>query len=226
MISKTRVLWAGVGMALLVSGSVWAAKPATPAGKFSYAIGVQIAQGLKRDNLKVEIDPMVDAIRDVMAGRDPQLSREEIQAAFTSYQEDQKKDYLKQAQANQERGKAYLDVNRGKDGVTELESGVQYHKVKEGKGKQPTTSDTVVVHYRGTLVDGKEFDSSYSRGEPATFPVNAVIQGWQEVLPLMHVGDKWQVAIPSALAYGETGAGTSIGPNETLLFEVELLEIK
>ena len=120
----------------------------------------------------------------------------------------------------------FLAENKSKDGITTLPSGVQYKVVMEGKGKKPTAKDSVVAHYRGALIDGTEFDSSYSRGEPATFPVTGVIPGWQEILPMMPVGSKWQVFIPSELAYGTRGAGANIGPNETLVFDIELLEIK
>jgi FKBP-type peptidyl-prolyl cis-trans isomerase len=130
------------------------------------------------------------------------------------------------AQVGKEKGEAFLAENAKKEGVKVLPSGLQYKVVKEGTGKQPGKTDTARVHYKGTLIDGKEFDSSYKRGEPAEFPVGRVIKGWTEALQLMKVGAKWQLFIPAALAYGERGAGDLIGPNETLVFEVELLDVK
>jgi FKBP-type peptidyl-prolyl cis-trans isomerase len=130
------------------------------------------------------------------------------------------------AQDSAAKGEKYLKENATKEGVKTLPSGLQYKSLKEGSGKSPKATDTVSVHYRGTLIDGTEFDSSIKRGEPAEFPVNRVIKGWTEALQLMKEGDKWMLYIPSQLAYGERGAGGAIGPNETLLFEVELLKVK
>ena len=127
---------------------------------------------------------------------------------------------------NLEAGQAYLEANKKKEGVVTLPSGLQYKIITEGKGKQPKSTDTVVAHYRGTLINGTEFDSSYKRNEPATFPVAGVIKGWQEALPLMKEGAKWQVYIPAELAYGPRGAGDVIGPNEVLVFDIELLSVK
>ena len=131
-----------------------------------------------------------------------------------------------QAQVGREKGEAFLAENAKKEGVKTLPSGLQYKVVKEGAGKQPSKSDTVSVHYKGTLIDGREFDSSYKRGEPAEFPVSGVIKGWTEILQLMKEGAKYQVFIPWQLAYGERGAGDLIGPHETLVFDVELLKVK
>jgi FKBP-type peptidyl-prolyl cis-trans isomerase FklB len=131
-----------------------------------------------------------------------------------------------QAEKNKAAGEAFLKANKEKEGVTELPSGLQYKIIQQGKGKTPTADDTVVVNYRGTLTNGTEFDSSYKRNEPVTFKVDKVIPGWQEALKLMPVGSKWEVVIPSKLAYGEQGAGRFIGPNETLIFDIELLKIK
>ena len=122
-------------------------------------------------------------------------------------------------------GEKFLEENKDKDGVTTLESGLQYKVLEEGAGKQPSATDSVTVHYRGSLIDGREFDSSYSRGQPATFPVNGVIAGWVEALQLMKEGDKWQLFIPSDLAYGQRGSGPDIGPDEVLVFDIELLKV-
>jgi FKBP-type peptidyl-prolyl cis-trans isomerase FklB len=127
---------------------------------------------------------------------------------------------------NKKEGDAFLAANKGKDGVVTLPSGLQYKIIKEGTGPKPTTNDTVMCNYKGTLIDGKEFDSSYKRGQPATFPVGGVIKGWTEALQLMPVGSKWQLFIPSDLAYGDRGAGADIGPGSTLIFEVELMSIE
>jgi FKBP-type peptidyl-prolyl cis-trans isomerase FklB len=130
------------------------------------------------------------------------------------------------AQANKKEGDAFLAANKTKEGVVTLPSGLQYKILQQGTGPKPTLNDTVVCNYRGTLIDGKEFDSSYKRGQPETFPVNKIIKGWMEALPLMPVGSKWQLFVPPDLAYGERSAGPDIGPNSTLIFEVELLSIK
>ena len=130
------------------------------------------------------------------------------------------------AEANRQKGEAFLVENQKKEGVITLPSGLQYKVIEEGTGESPKPNDTVVTHYRGTLIDGKEFDSSYRRGEPASFPVNRVIAGWTEALQLMKVGAKWQLFIPPELAYGERGAGRAIGPNAALIFEIELVEIQ
>jgi len=131
-----------------------------------------------------------------------------------------------QGEKNKKEGEIFLEANKKKEGVQTLPSGLQYKVLKAGAGKKPTATDTVTVHYRGTLIDGKEFDSSYQRGKPVTFPVNGVIPGWTEALPLMEEGAKWELFIPSNLAYGERGAGRDIGPNATLIFEVELISIE
>ena len=136
------------------------------------------------------------------------------------------KDIEEQAKENQKQGEAFLIENEKKEGVVALTSGLQYKVVDEGTGETPAATDTVVTHYRGTLIDGKEFDSSHRRGEPASFPVNRVIAGWTEALQLMQVGAKWELFIPPDLAYGERGAGREIGPNSTLIFEIELLGIQ
>jgi len=151
---------------------------------------------------------------------------EEMQAAVMETQQAQQAARQAGGDKAKKAGEKFLAENKKKKGVKTLKSGIQYKVIKEGKGAKPTAADSVVAHYKGTLVDGTEFDSSYKRGEPATFGVGQVIKGWQEVLPLMAAGSKWQVFIPSDLAYGEHGAGGSIGPNETLIFDIELLEVK
>ncbi len=193
--------------------------------KFSYAVGVQIALSLRHDGPHFDVDALTQAIEDVLAGAPLRLSPEEMQQAFNAFQARRQEERRQLAAENARKGKAFLAANGKKSGVVTLPSGLQYQVIKEGKGEKPKLSDAVVVNYRGTFIDGEEFDSSYKRGEPATFTVGQVIQGWQEVLPLMPVGSHWKVFIPAELAYGERGAGDDIGPNETLVFDIELLAI-
>ncbi|KAA3626890.1 MAG: FKBP-type peptidyl-prolyl cis-trans isomerase [Proteobacteria bacterium] len=194
--------------------------------KLGYTIGLQIGQGLKRDGLNLDADALAQAVKDVYAGRSSRLTAEERQAVLQVVREEQNKKQAAAAVSAMETGKKFLAENAKKEGVTQTPSGLQYKVIKAGAGKQPTKDDTVVAHYRGTLINGTEFDSSFTRGEPASFPVGGVIPGWQEVLQLMKEGARWQVFIPSELAYAERGAGDVIGPNETLIFEIELLTVK
>ncbi|NOY72650.1 MAG: FKBP-type peptidyl-prolyl cis-trans isomerase [Gammaproteobacteria bacterium] len=194
--------------------------------KFSYAVGVQMAQQLRSQGMEVDANAFSQAISDILSGSKPKLSEEEMQAAFTSFQEKRQAVVKKQAEENQTAGKAFLENNKKEKDITVLDNGLQYKIITAGSGKKPSASDTVTVHYQGTLINGDEFDSSISRGEPATFPVNGVIKGWQEILPLMSTGSKWKVFVPSELAYGDRGAGAQIAPHSTLIFEIELLSIK
>lgn len=193
--------------------------------KLSYAVGVNMAQRLKQ-NVDVDVDALTAALRDVLVGEGSKLSAEEIQ---TTLDEERRRIEAMQAQIAQkskEAGETFLAENAKNEGVVQTDSGLQYKIIEAGEGVSPGAEDTVVVHYRGTLVDGTEFDSSYKRNTPATFPVNGVIPGWQEGIQLMKVGSKYNFFIPSELAYGAKGAGGAIGPHETLIFEVELQEIK
>ncbi|WP_340111092.1 FKBP-type peptidyl-prolyl cis-trans isomerase [Maribellus mangrovi] len=191
--------------------------------KFSYALGLSISANLIQSGVKqIHPDAFISALKDVFAGVEPQVSPEEanqILEAFMAQSQDG------DAAKNLEEGLAFLAENAKKDEVTELPSGLQYEILKEGDGEMPTVNDQVKCHYHGTLINGTVFDSSVQRGEPATFPVNGVIQGWVEALQLMSVGSKWKLYVPSELAYGNRGAGGAIGPNSTLVFEVELLDI-
>ena len=202
----------------------------TPAQKLSYALGSDMGKRLKASG--VEIDPAILArgLSDSYAGSKSQMTDDEIRSTIAAAQKDlQQKQTAKMQELgdkNKKEGEAFLAENKAKEGVVTLPSGLQYKVLKAGNGPKPTASDTVVCNYRGTLINGKEFDSSYSRNEPATFPVNRVIKGWTEALQLMPVGSKWQLFIPPDLAYGERGAGPDIQPNSTLIFEVELLSIK
>jgi FKBP-type peptidyl-prolyl cis-trans isomerase FklB len=200
----------------------------------SYALGMNIAASLganlKRQNVDINNDVLVQAIKDGLSGGKTLMTEAEAQTTLrqfmTELQQKQEEKMKEAGEANKKEGDTFLATNKTKPGVVTLPDGLQYKIIKEGTGPKPTATDTVTVNYRGTLIDGKEFDSSYKRGEPATFPVGGVIKGWTEALQLMPVGSKWELYIPSDLAYGARGAGADIGPNSTLIFEVELLSIK
>ena len=217
-----------------------AAKETAPAAlstrkdKFSYALGMNVGLGLganlKRDS--VEFDPKLVAagLLDTLSSSKTRLTEQEAQAVVKEVAEEVRKAAqersAKAAVSNKAEGETFLTANKAREGVVTLPSGLQYKILTAGTGPKPTTSDTVVCNYKGTLINGTEFDSSYKRGQPATFPVSGVIKGWTEALQLMQVGSKWQLFIPSNLAYGERGAGADIGPSATLIFEVELLSIQ
>lgn len=198
----------------------------TNAQKFSYGVGLQIAQQLQQQGL-TGIDPeaIALAIDDVLNGREMRVTMDELRTAATAYQNELNSERLAAAEKNKVAGEAFLKENGARDGVVVLDSGLQYRIIEPGNGESPTETDTVVVHYVGRLLNGKEFDSSYGRGKPTELGVGNVIPGWQQALQLMPVGAKWEVWIPASLAYGTEGAG-SIGPNETLHFDIELIEIK
>ena len=225
---RTTLLSASCLLAITTFGSIsaTAAELKTNKQKYSYAIGFQIGNNLKREGADVDVDAIAQGIKDVLSDAKLQVSMEEMQAAVLELQKQQQADRQARGEKAKKEGEAFLAKNKKEKGVVELPSGIQYKVVQEGKGDKPKATDTIVAHYKGTLISGKEFDSSYKRGQPATFAVNQVIPGWQEILPMMPTGSKWQVFIPSDKAYGERGAGADIGPNETLIFEVELLEIK
>src|SRR5262249_6151239 len=219
-----------------------AAKP-SPASPFtdqkdkvSYAIGMSIATSIRRQPVEVNPDVLAEGLKDGLAGK-AKMSEEESREVLKQLQSDlqakaaerakaAEAEREKSGEANKKEGDAFLAANKTKEGVKTLPSGLQYKIVKEGTGPKPTASDTVTCNYRGTLINGTEFDSSYKRGQPASFAVSGVIKGWTEALQLMPVGSKWDLYIPPDLAYGARGAGGDIGPNATLLFEVELLSIQ
>ena len=198
--------------------------------KISYSIGTRIGKDFSRQQLDIDPAILTRGIKDAMDGNEMLMTEAQIQAVLRKFQQEQmaaKKVQMKAVgEKNAKEGAAFLAENAKKDGVVTLPSGLQYKILTNGSGKTPTPTDTVTVNYRGTLIDGREFDSSYKRGEPATFSVNGVIPGWTEALQLMKAGAKWQLFIPAELAYGERGAGQAIGPNATLLFDVELISIK
>jgi FKBP-type peptidyl-prolyl cis-trans isomerase len=215
---------------LAASASTFAADStlATEQDKISYAIGTDIGGSLKRMEADVNLDKLTAGLRDALAGSKLQLSEDEIMASMQAFQmKAQEKMMAKQKEAGEKaikEGTAYLEANKAKEGVVVLPSGLQYKIIKQGDGVKPKLSDTVKTHYRGTFTDGTEFDSSYKRGEPAQFPVGGVIAGWTEALQLMPVGSKWQLVIPSDIAYGPQGR-PGIPPNSVLVFDIELLEV-
>jgi FKBP-type peptidyl-prolyl cis-trans isomerase FklB len=202
----------------------------TKKDKVSYAIGADLGKKLKASSIEVDPAVLTRALKDTLTDGKPAMSDDEIRATLMDLSKD-----LQQKQAaaaketgekNRKAGDDFLAANKGKEGVVTLPSGLQYKILQAGSGPKPTTTDTVVCNYKGTLIDGKEFDSSYKRGQPATFPVGGVIKGWTEALQLMPVGSKWQLFIPPDLAYGDKQAGPDITPGSTLVFEVELVSIQ
>jgi FKBP-type peptidyl-prolyl cis-trans isomerase FklB len=212
-----------------------AAAPAltTQKDKFSYALGMNIGngykQGLEKQSVEFDANLVAQGVKDALSGAKTRLTEDEAKAVLTEVQTEinkQRQEKMKEASdKNKAEGAAFLTANKSKEGVVTLPSGLQYKILTAGIGPKPTASDQVVCNYRGTLIDGTEFDSSYKRGKPATFGVGQVIKGWTEALQLMPVGSKWQLFVPSDLAYAERGAGAEIGPNATLIFEVELISI-
>ena len=198
--------------------------------KVSYSIGLNIGKDFKTQNIEVNPELLARGIKDAISDSKPLLTDEEIQEAIGAFQQERMAEAEEMARAlgekNRQEGESFLLENAKKEGVVTLPSGLQYKIIEEGTGKSPEPGDQVTVHYRGTLIDGTEFDSSYARGEPVTFPVGGVIPGWTEALQLMKEGAKWNLFIPPSLAYGEQGAGQVIGPNATLLFEVELISVQ
>lgn len=198
--------------------------------KASYSIGMNLGKDFKSKEIEIDADILAQGIKDVFSGGKVLLTEEESQKTLMALQQEmmakQEARNAEMTKKNKTEGEAFLAENAKKEGVKTLPSGLQYKIIEEGSGKTPSASDTVTVNYKGTLIDGTEFDSSYKRGQPATFPVGGVIAGWTEALQLMKEGAKWQLFIPADLAYGERGAGQLIGPNATLIFDVELIAIK
>lgn len=216
--------------------STTAKKPAvltlnTQKEKASYVIGLNIGRSMHKDSVDVDTAILLRGMKDGLAGAKPLLTDDEARAVMVALQADlrtkQEEKMQALAETNKKEGDAFFAENKTKDGVVTLPSGLQYKVLVEGTGPKPTATDTVVCNYKGTLLDNTEFDSSYKRGQPVTFPVNGVIKGWTEALQLMPVGSKWQLFVPPDLAYGARGGpGGGIGPNATLIFEVELVSIK
>jgi FKBP-type peptidyl-prolyl cis-trans isomerase FklB len=200
----------------------------TPNDKFSYAVGMNLGSSFRKQSVPINVDVLMKGLKDSMSGGQTLLTDDEARAAIMEVQnqlrKQQQEKMAAEGEANKKAGETFLAANKSKEGVVTLPDGLQYKILQAGNGPKPTTADSVSVNYRGTLINGTEFDSSYKRGQAATFPVTGVIKGWTEALQLMPVGSKWQLFIPSDLAYGERAPG-EIGPNSTLVFEVELLKI-
>ena len=228
--------WMAALAALLLAATAGA--EGTPQGKelkekkerVSYSIGMDIGRNLKQQPFEVDPDLLAQGVRDAFAGGKTLLTEEEARKTLADLQkelmEKQQEQVRQMMEKNKKEGEEFLAANKKKKGVVTLPSGLQYKVLKAGSGSSPKLTDTVETNYRGTLIDGTEFDSSYKRGETATFPVSGIIEGWKEALQKMKVGDKWQLFVPAELAYGERGAGREIGPNQALIFEVELLTIR
>ena len=197
--------------------------------KISYIIGRDMASNFSKQGIEIEADQLLAGLKDAMTGKPSVLSAEETQQTMMQLQQEMEQKFQEKAgkagEANKKEGQEFLAANKNKAGVVTLPSGMQYEILNEGTGKTPTRTDNVTTHYKGTLIDGTVFDSSYERGQPATFPVNGVIAGWTQALMMMKEGAKWRLYIPSELAYGAQGAGADIGPNATLIFDVELLKV-
>jgi len=197
--------------------------------KISYIIGRDMATNFKKQGIDVEPQFLLQGLQEAMAGTQSNLTQDEVHQAMTELQQlmqsRQASSQSRMAEINQQEGQAFLAENKNNPGVVTLSSGLQYQVLQEGTGATPGRSDKVTTHYHGTLLDGTVFDSSYERGQPATFPVNGVIAGWTEALTQMKEGSKWRLFIPANLAYGAQGAGEDIGPNSTLIFDVELLSV-
>ena len=220
-------------VAVALSGAAFAADTPelkTDKEKISYSIGMEIGGNLKRGSVEVDPDLLAKGLKDSYGGGKTILTEDQARQAIADFQKTlmakQAETMQKLSEKNKADGEKFLAENGKKEGVKTLPSGLQYKEIAPGTGKSPKTTDTVTTHYKGTLIDGTEFDSSYKRGEPVSFPVSGVIAGWTEALQLMKEGAKWQLFVSPNLAYGERGAGREIGPNATLIFEVELISIQ
>ncbi len=197
--------------------------------KVSYCLGLETGRNLQRQFNDMDVELLRKGFEDAIANNNPKLNQEEIQSIMQALRQQvetqQRQFYAKLSEQNRQEGETYLESNKAQEGVVTLKSGLQYKVLAAGTGPKPTPADVVSVHYRGSFINGTIFDSSYERGKPQVFPLNRVIPGWSEALQHMHVGDKWQIVVPHYLAYGEAGFGNEIGPNTTLVFEMELLGI-
>ena len=221
-----------IGIGLMIPASVIAAETPLDSDeqKYSYALGYQIGRQIQRqldaENVELDVDAFARGIADVLSGRGLALSQEEIMKAIETKSEQEVEKMKELGDSNELSGEAFRAEYGKQEAVMRTDSGILYRALTDGSGTKPGPNDTVVVHYRGTLPDGQEFDSSYKRGQPATFSLGGIIAGWKEVLQLMSEGAKWEVVIPPELGYGSVGAGGLIGSNQTLVFEIELIEVK
>jgi FKBP-type peptidyl-prolyl cis-trans isomerase FklB len=193
--------------------------------KISYIIGRDMAANFQKQGIEIEAEAFIQGMKEAMEGKPSALSQAEVQQAMMALQQSIGQKQQGKGADNKKAGEEFLAQNKNKEGVQTLPSGLQYQILQPGKGKSPAKTDKVTTHYHGTLIDGTVFDSSYERGQPATFPVNGVIAGWTEALQLMQEGAKWRLFIPSDLAYGVRGAGSDIGPDSALIFDVELISV-
>ena len=231
MMKKSPIKRTLIGLTLAcvcATPAILMAKPQTVEQKAAYSIGSNFIQSLKMQGITLDVDSVIQGIKDGSKGQSV-LSEDEMKEALDAFKnkliKEQEKTLKATSVKNKEQGEAFLAQNKSKEGVVTLKSGLQYKIITSGTGATPKATDKVTTHYRGTLIDGTEFDSSYSRNKASSFPVNGVIPGWTEALQLMHVGDKWQLFIPSDLAYGNKAVGQVIKPNSTLIFEIELLKV-
>lgn len=222
-----RVIFALIVLALVATPAL-AQDIESDKGKLSYAVGWDIGEDIQRRGAEFDVETIIAAIRDSAAGKDPQVPAEQMVAMLTELQQkvrqEQAEAFQKLAEDNQAAANEFLEKNKTKNGIVVLPSGVQYRIIEEGEGARPGMEDTVKVHYRGSKINGHEFDSSFARGVPEEFPVNTVLRGWQEVLPLMKTGSTWQIFVPPELAFGARG-NPPVGPNEALMFDLKLIEI-
>ncbi len=213
---------------MLASGSVLAQDVTSEKGKLSYSVGWDIGADIKRRSTEFDVESLIAAVRDVVAGNDSKVAPEEMKTLLTALQEkvraEQVEQFRKLSEENQAKSEEFLLANKAKTGIVVLPSGIQYRIIEEGDGPRPGMESKVSVHYRGSKLDGREFDSSFARGTPEEFTVNAVLKGWQEVLPLMKVGSTWQIFVPPELAFGARG-NPPVGPNEALMFDLKLVEL-
>jgi len=213
---------------MLSSGIALAQDVNTEKGKLSYAVGWDIGADIARRTTEFDVESLIAAIRDVVGEKEPKVSPEEMRTLLTALQEKVRAEQIEQfrilSEENQAISEAFLLANKSKTGIVTLPSGVQYRVIEEGTGARPGLESRVTVHYRGSKLDGREFDSSFARGTPEEFTVNAVLKGWQEVLPLMKAGSTWQIFVPPEMAFGARG-NPPVGPNEALMFDLKLVEI-
>ena len=213
---------------MLASVPALAQDLASEKGKLSYSVGWDIGSDISRRSTEFDVESLITAIRDVVAQNDPKVSPEEMQTLLTALQEKVRAEQVEQfrtlSEENQAASELFLEQNKSKTGIVALPSGVQYRIIEEGDGARPNLDSRVTVHYRGSKLDGREFDSSFARGTPEEFTVNSVLKGWQDVLPLMKAGSTWQIFVPPELAFGARG-NPPVGPNEALMFDLKLVEI-
>ncbi len=223
-----RFLFALIILMALAAGPVMAQDLTSDKGKLSYAVGWDIGEDIKRRGAEFDVETIIAAVRDSAGEKDPQVAAEEMVELLTALQQkvrtEQAEAFQKLSDENQAKSEEFLAANMAKNGIVALPSGIQYRIIEEGEGARPNMDSGVKVHYRGSKINGHEFDSSFARGVPEEFTVNTVLKGWQEVLPLMKTGATWQVFVPPELAFGPRG-NPPVGPNEALIFDLKLVEI-